>query len=636
MPISESDFRTLESLVGAESGLDVLDGASTGADIRKLTEAVADRLLARHAASCHTVGGDLVWILPAWLLGERRSGPERNLRVVFNSNSASFDFADALTMEPLAPERLRNCALRRRRPAKRRQRRLAAESEHLLGRQNRVLGEESRTASILRRMVEWPSEAERDGLAIWNGFVDKCTDTLGEPAIVAGMTLEGLARLGQGHDGGRDRHWFLENYPWAFAAAIESGEAERYFERIEANRSRACAVAERLVCCQKQEACKKARFMAKRMPKYRAYPTLPRVLGRYSGRRDTQFRSILLAAIDRDKGELLAKIVRDGARTRRQLGYALEVILQSGRTGGELTARYESGILAFRSLAWSGFEPGGADPGLLAEGLTAVSADCLAGFASRLPEIPPGLDDEREPDPIDCGILALIGLFDQGERPELTGRQLIALSEGAAECGIHRVRALERTDIGSAWPGPPGWEAGAGDDEVRFLATPDAVRTEGRAMQNCLRYAESYISKSARGRLALFSIRTPGGQRATLSLKPVESASNGSILVERYAIAEFRGFRNQPPDPECLAVAQRVTDSLNCRFPLILSPEEESRRAEVRRMLNERRSFNDDPDAAEERWRELYLPLLPRRMAEHSPQAIVEEWSRKQSGTADG
>ena len=59
-----------------------------------------------------------------------------------------------------------------------------------------------------------------------------------------------------------------------------------------------------------------------------------------------------------------------------------------------------------------------------------------------------------------------------------------------------------------------------------------------------------------------------------------------------------------------------------------------SRRTEVRRTLNERRGFNADAAAAGERWRELYLPLLPRRFAGLSPEKVVEDWFRKRAGGA--
>ena len=235
---------------------------------------------------------------------------------------------------------------------------------------------------------------------------------------------------------------------------------------------------------------------------------------------------------------------------------------------------------------------------------------------------------------MDRGILALIGLLDGSGRPELTGKQLVAFAEGAAARCVHRIRILERADIGSEWPEPPGLNAGSGIAGARFLATPGEVRAEGRGMQNCLRYAESYIHGSSLGRLALFSIRAPDGVRATLSLASVESLNKGGIRVDGYEIDELRGFGNREADLACRAVAERVADALNDCSPRSLPPEEALRRAEVRRLLNERRSFNEDPAAAEERWRELYLPLLPRRFAELSPQKVVEDWFRKRAGDA--
>ena len=633
-PVSGTDSWTLELLVGVDSGLEVLDGARPDPARRPLAETVGDRTWRRHSAACHTVGGDRVRVLPAWLLENGKGGPGRNLCIVTGAFAANIHIADALTTKPLPMKRLRRYALRRRRPSRRRQQRLAAEAEHLLVCLERVLGEAPDSAAALRLTVEDPAGAEREALGVWNGFVDECRNRLGRQALRAGMTLEGAALVMQGREGGRDRRWFLQHYPWAFAAALESGDAERLLGRIDENRASARAVAERLLCCRRLKECRKARYVARRMPKYRAGPGLLRVLGRYGDRRDTQFRAVLLEANARDRGELLAHAVRDGAKTRRQLAFAVQAIVRAGEMGGGEKTRREGGVLAFRSFAWSRHDPDGADPALLVEGLAAISADCLAGLAARRLEGASDPGGPEEPDPVDCGMLALIGLLDGTARPELTGRQLVALTEAAAARCVHRVRILERADIGGKWPGPPGPDAGSGMAGARFLAAPDAVRAEGRDMQNCLRYAESYIHGSAMGRLALFSVRAPGGARATLSLAAAESVDKGSIRVDGYEIDELRGFGNREPDPACRAVAERVADALNRRCPRVLAPEELSRRAEVRRVLIERRSFNRDPKAAAERWRELYLPLLPRRFAGLSPQEIVGDWFRRRAGDA--
>ena len=129
-------------------------------------------------------------------------------------------------------------------------------------------------------------------------------------------------------------------------------------------------------------------------------------------------------------------------------------------------------------------------------------------------------------------------------------------------------------------------------------------------------------------------MRRRSASRATLSLASLESLDDGRIRVDGYRVSEFRGVRNGEPDPACLAVAERVTRALNDSCPFILPPEEALRRAEVRRVLNERRSYNEDSTAAEERWRELYLPLLPRRFAGLSAQEVVEDRVRKRAGGA--
>ena len=632
-PISGRQSWTLELLVGVDTGLQALDGEGPGSDPERLAGAVGDRTVRRHLASCHSVGGDCVRVLPAWLLDDRPKGPGRNLCVVSGAFAANVHIADALTTKPIPPKRLRHYRLRRRRPSERRRRRLAMEAEHLLSCLEGVLGEEPGSARALRQAADDPLEAEREALAVWNGFIDECRKRLGRQAVRAGMTMEGLALLKQGRAGGRDRQWFLEHYPWAFAAALDSGEAERLFRRIDRNRANARAVAERLLCCQRLEECESARLVARRMPKYRSDANLLRLLGRYRKQQDVRLRAILLEANERDGGALLAQAVRDSARTRRQLGFAVQAILRAGALGEGLDARYEAGMLAFRSFAWSDHDPGGEDPAVLVEGLAAVSTDCLAGFAARYPPEDRGEDADR-PDAVDCGVLALVALLGGSGRPELTGRQLVAFAEGAAARCVHRVRILERADIGSAWPEPPGWNAGAGIAEAEFLATPGAVRAEGRSMQNCLRYAESYIHGSALGRLALFSLRPPGGARATLSLAAVESPDGASVRVDGYRVAELRGFGNGKPDSACLASAERLASALNAHCPYILPPEEALRRAHVRRTLNERRSYNEDPAAAEERWRELYLPLLPRRFADLSLAAAVEDWFRKRAGSA--
>ncbi len=631
LPVSEAESWTLELLVGVDSGLEALDGPELGAGLTQLAEAVGDRTVRRHFASRHSVGGDSVRVLPAWLLDDGRKRPGRSLCVVTGAFAAHIHIADALTTKPLPAQRLRSYALRRRRPSEKRRRRLAAEAQHLLGSLQRVLGAEPHSARILRRIAEHPLEAEREALAVWNGLVDECCNRLGRQAVMAGMTLEGLALLPQYGD----RKWFLHHYPWAFAAALASGDAERLLRRIDENPANARSVAERLLCCRRLATCRKARHVARRMPKYRADPGLLRVLGRYGDGRDTRCRAILLEANACDSGELLAHAVRDSARTRRQLDFAARTVRRAGAMGGSPAVHRRCGLLAFRSFAWSRHEPDGADPASVVEGLAAASIDCLAGFAARhWLQDDPGGDDFAGCDPVDCGILALIGLLEGDGRPALTGKQLAAFTEGAAVRSVHRIRILEHVDIGSGWPGPPGWNAGGGIAGARLLATPGAVRTEGRTMQNCLRHTESYIHASSLGRLVLFAIQAPGGARATLSLASVESVHRDRIRLEGYRVSELRGFGNGEPDPACRAIAARISDALNGGCPRILPPEEAFRRAAIRRKLNEHRSYNDDPGAAEQRWRDLYLPLLPRRFAGLPAQDVVEDWIGKRAGTA--
>ena len=545
------DSWTLELLVGVDSGLEVLDGAQPGPDPLQLAETVGDRTRRRHSASCHTVGGDRVRVLPAWLLGDGRSGPGRSVCVVSGAFAANIHIADALTTKPFPAKRLRNYALRRRRPSERRRRRLAAEAEHLIGCLGRVLGKEPESAGALRRMVESPFETERDALAVWNGFVDECRNRLGRQAVKAGMTMEGLALLSQGRDGGWDRQWFLVHYPWAFAAALESGEAERFFRRIDKNRASARAVAERLLCCQRLDKCKSAGLVAKRMPKYRADPGLLHLLGRYKGRQDTRFRAILLEANARDGGELLAQVVRDSGRTRRQLGFAVQAIVRAGAMGGGVTARYEAGMLAFRSFAWSGHDPAGGDPALLVEGLAAISADCLAGFAARRnledavdPDEPEGLD------PVDRGILALVGLLDGSGRPELTGKQLLAFAEGAAARCVHRIRILELADIGSEWPEPPGLNAGSGIAGARFLATPArCARKAGACRTACATPNPTFTGRpSAAWRCSRSGRPTVRGRRSALHPSRASTkAKSGSMDTKSTNFAASATGRPTPP-----------------------------------------------------------------------------------------
>ena len=109
-PVSEMDSWTLELLVGVDSGLEVLDGPRPSSDPQRIAETVGDGTVRRHSAVCHTVGGDLVRVLPAWLLDNGRA-----LCVVSGAFATNIHIADALTTKLFPAKRLRSYALRRRR-----------------------------------------------------------------------------------------------------------------------------------------------------------------------------------------------------------------------------------------------------------------------------------------------------------------------------------------------------------------------------------------------------------------------------------------------------------------------------------------------------------------------------------------
>ena len=142
-------------------------------------------------------------------------------------------------------------------------------------------------------------------------------------------------------------------------------------------------------------------------------------------------------------------------------------------------------------------------------------------------------------------------------------------------------------------------------------------------MENCLR-RDAFDRTALLGRIHLFSIRAKGA-RATLALRVSEGSEVAGRRIDAYEISDLRGRRNSPPSPECSEEAHSLVERLNACLPVVLPANEIRRRREIRSYIEALRSFNADPEIANERWRQLYVKALPGRFKSLTPAEIVTQ-----------
>ena len=488
-----------------------------------------------------------------------------------------------------------------------------------------ILGAAPSAGGWLRWAARAPREAERFAVDVWNAFVADCGAPESFRLPGRSLRLHELAILRDAGDHRGDRLWFADRQPWAARALMQSPSAEEKFREIQANRASAVKISAEFLCCAGVEDCGKAKRLAQRMPRYRAKADLDLVFGDSGRRQDRAARALLFEALARDGIGAIDRVVENPRLARRQL----ELSVEAAQAGLGAEAGYEVGVVLFRTMLWSRFDPARGDGGALSRGLAAVSADSLAAFVARRRSDPAFRVPDDNGD-LDVGVLALLNLVGGGARPALTGRQLTNFVTGANRVAVHRI-VTSSTLFGEEWPEPPGLpaamgEAGMGGAEIVFLRDAAALAKEGERMQNCLRNGW-YRVEALLGKLAIFAI-DDGRSRATLSIAAAHRAAGSGLRVERYVIAQLKGVANAPPAPACAAAAAHLVAGLNSRCPADLPREEAMRRSRIRRAIDGAKSYNRDPGAAVERWRS-YRRLLPRRFAGLSPSDVVDRYLRR-------
>lgn len=584
---------------------------------------------------------ETVFVLPRWLNedpADEGSDDElgapipRNLHVrIFGD---ALEVRDALTESELDGDELRAVRLVRKAPDASRRWSMVSTTLTMLDELEVILGMPLSEDEWLLQMVNAPAAAEAEALRLWNEvFLPRCEVP---PSFLLGdraLSLADMLVLRRGAEGGRHRRTFAAQHPWATRILLDlpdPAEVEAAFEPIDANPSASVLAAAKQICCSRESACPKAVRFAKLLPRHWDNPALDELLGAAgTGHPGSQVRSVLLEAHQED-GELLSHIGEDAWETHGRILRAIEVLFAyRDDLGGSFPCAYRLATLLTRIFVRSGHDPRDVDPGEIAAGLAALSADSLAAFvAKKLESRPTGLP-EADVDTLDAGVLAFLAHVGETRRPRLTARQLLKLAEFARDRGVHQLTVI-RTEVEDTWPPPPGWSEGEHSSLRGAIVTPltsvAACLSEGEEMEHCMRDGR-YQRAAVMGRVALFSIVAEDG-RATLALEPAERERGGATRINRWRIEQHRAARNDDPSPGCEAAAAALLEALNANCPRRVPRAEVERRKRVREAFDRSRSFNPDTSAAEERWSELYAKNLPRAFRAVTPEMIVEDYFR--------
>ena len=578
---------------------------------------------------------DPVFILPAWLYRASGHGdPDPGSRGasgfvrarLFGDGRISVDDRPVGTV-PEEPD-LRNVELRTATPSPHRRDRLVETARTLLGELEAVLGASAGDVDWLQRMLVDPAATEAEGLRVWNDFVAACR--VPRSFLVPGrsLSLADLLVLRHGGEGGRHRQTFAEHHPWAARHALDGGDPDADFSRIDRNPANSITVAAKFFCCTGDSACDKAVAFARLLPRHRLNESLDRLLGEPREQPDTQIRSVLLEAHSHDR-ELITHIGRDVRATRARILRAIEVYFAyRDATHGSFTCAYSLATLLVRTMIRNASDPDEiVDPDSLATGLAAVSADSLAAFSARRLEDPSVETPDPDVDTLDAGLLAFLSYVGEPRRPLLTAKQLVRFAAAARDRSVHRLE-LGRASVDDRLPSPPGWadkHARIAGARIRPFASFGEMAAEGREMRNCLREGR-YQLAALLGRLALFSIDA-GGERATLALRPqAESGPDGTIQYAGWELDQLRGPSNGDPGPACTAAAGMLKILLDEECPRVLPQQEALRQKAARDALDRSRSFNRDTAAAKARWDGIHRGHLPRSFREVSPEDIVASY----------
>ena len=573
-----------------------------------------------HRAGQRIVSNGRIFILPSWLaLGAAtvKRVPTTALRIQFTGPPGAF----VVDNDDWTIQQLKAVLLSPRTSRSTRRLHIVESAASTLLDLSLVLGSPPSGFDWLREMITNTEAAERRAIGLWSEFLDfaEVPRALRIPDFE--LSVRELTIVAAGSANGRDRRWFADKWPAAVSGLFRSGKAKKAFRRVERNRSAAVREATRAFCCAGNADCEKAAVLARAIARHHDDQNLCRVLcGNRREVGERRIRSLLVDQNHDDAGETLRRMAYRSIHSREQMELAVAVATQP--VFETVTCRFEVGKLVTRILAGSGVDPSAIEATVIAGGLVAVSADCLAAFVAE------ESSDEDEDEPagrLEGGVLRLVGFLSKPEW-SLSPTQFVRFVTQAERRVIHQVEVIEQR-IHHEWPAPLGWREEDGSDSptgaiVTPLVDADMTRAEGKDMQHCLQ-GGGFDRAALLGRLALFSIRF-GYARATLALRASEKhRSDGHTEVTRYEIEDLKAKRNASPHPACEEAARSLVERLNSRLPLILSAGEAGRRKAMLEKIANSRTFNPDQEAANHRWATLYRPCLPRRFRFTSASDIV-------------
>lgn len=297
-----------------------------------------------------------LYAIPYWLVHPR---PERRpgaLHVRIGPAASEFLIADGETRAPPPMDGMRSVVLRRKRPAASRRDFMVRAARALAAELEFILGAAPSAGGWIRWAASAPREAERFAVDVWNAFVADCGAPESFRLPGRSLRLHELAILRDAGDHRGDRLWFADRQPWAARALMQSPSAEEKFREIQANRASAVKISAEFLCCAGVEDCGKAKRLAQRMPRYRAEAGLDLVFGDSEHRQDRASRALLFEALARDGIGAFDRVVENPRLARRQL----ELSVEAAQAGLGAEAGYEVGVVLFRTMLWSRFDPAGA------------------------------------------------------------------------------------------------------------------------------------------------------------------------------------------------------------------------------------------------------------------------------------
>ncbi len=588
------------------------------------------------------------YMIPNWLLRTRkaedfkklpglrawmRHGLPANTRVSFPMDS-----------RPVPMRWLRYIILRRQSMNAQRRETMLGRAKWILDCLKGVLGYDPVRSTWLAEMIEEPVEFERRALSsVWNSFVRE----FNRPASLLlrrnRPSLQLQLRLEKGCEGGAHRRSFAEQQPWAAISLISSltdSYTSSELDEIDRNPANGLLVAARHLCyCPScVNPCPTALNLARYLPRLRRDPSFDDILGKQGGGYhpvpDYYIRRILMRAHAQDGSELISHM-RDGrtvVRSQIALAYMLCRHFLNSREVTYETSLDTAALLARMMIRDRFVDPGRLQPDVVGDALLALSADALAAYAEDRSDLLPGRrrEDWEPLRSLDAGLRAFVRFVGSTRKPRLTTRQLIRLSEQRTRNQTPLFQVPEWHDT-TIWPIVPQLSEtcrrlGSEGDAMVPLASVVDVNGEGRTMRNCLRHQESYVQELVLGRIAIVSVRSARGKRATLMLRPLLAQQGGESQIQRWTMSSFLGPGNSSPRRSCRRLVKRLVEELDAQCPIRIPQSEIRRRLDVSSQLRASRAINRDKTVAEDIWREFYLRALPRRLSKWTPRKIVASY----------